>query len=860
MRPAKPPTNSNGPWRRCAGCARERPRTADGTRGSPPPCSGSKRHERKDTTAELALISDADAELAAAEETAARQEQHWSDQRADADRKLAAAALEGFTVESLSGAAAVLDALPGKTADLNSTQEQLDTDAAGLDAEATALADATAELSNLHEAASTLAQAHADASAATAAYRTSRASLEAAARRVLHRAADDGKAQRAEAAALAQEAETGGIIPALAETASAAADTLQAADNHLGHVRSQNAAHTAGAGLSPGEPCLICARSLPSGYQPPAPADPHTLRSAEAAAKKAAKAERDAAGSLTEAQSKAESAQHARAALQTAAQDAHARYEQARQAAASITQTPGSSMPSATAGWPGDPAFDQLLDSACSQLAADTAEDQDEIHATLLAGLLKPSAGTEQELETAAGQAADAAATAKTRADTEAQTLELRAGHHKRDTAALQADRERHARAAAACTRELASLPAPVKAMLPAELADITEGQIRQARQAVTRQQEQVSALAGLRSEAADKAGEATGARRELEHQRQEEVTNRLHSLASYLDGLRGAVERAYSALSGGSTAAALPARPARVTVAEIKAHAAELAQAEQSVSASLERETATAASQAEAQLKKLHDAATRLSAGQAGLPAIALPAGEALLDPSSLDAVVSAATTARDDAARHRAASQAAQSQIQYAAELDTALDGGRSRRSAVDILRGLLAEAKFLQYLTDRRTRTLLAVASDTFGTLSGGEFGFAADFQVVSRRTGAARSPKTLSGGETFLASLALALGLVELHSRSGARLGALFLDEGFASLDVDSLAGALTVLQAETGGDKLVAVISHLHAVAEAVPDVLWVERGPDGSALRWLTSDQRDALVRQEVTGGLLSSI
>jgi len=66
--------------------------------------------------------------------------------------------------------------------------------------------------------------------------------------------------------------------------------------------------------------------------------------------------------------------------------------------------------------------------------------------------------------------------------------------------------------------------------------------------------------------------------------------------------------------------------------------------------------------------------------------------------------------------------------------------------------------------------------------------------------------------------------------------------------------------LTVLQAETGGDKLVAVISHLHAVAEAVPDVLWVERGPDGSALRWLTSDQRDALVRQEVTGGLLSSI
>jgi DNA repair protein SbcC/Rad50 len=46
-------------------------------------------------------------------------------------------------------------------------------------------------------------------------------------------------------------------------------------------------------------------------------------------------------------------------------------------------------------------------------------------------------------------------------------------------------------------------------------------------------------------------------------------------------------------------------------------------------------------------------------------------------------------------------------------------------------------------------------------------------------------------------------------VELHSRSGVRLGALFLDEGFGSLDIDSLASALAVLQAETGGDKLVS---------------------------------------------------
>ena len=233
---------------------------------------------------------------------------------------------------------------------------------------------------------------------------------------------------------------------------------------------------------------------------------------------------------------------------------------------------------------------------------------------------------------------------------------------------------------------------------------------------------------------------------------------------------------------------------------------------------------------------------------------------GEQLLDPAALDPVVAAEASARAAAERHRADQAAAQGQIQQAASLDTAIRAGRARLSAVEALRGLLGDAKFHQYLTDRRTRALLGVASDIFGRLSGGEFGFAQEFLIISRRSGAARDPKTLSGGETFLASLALALALVELHSRSGARLGALFLDEGFGSLDIDSLASSLAVLQAETGGDKLVAVISHLHAVAEAVEDVMWVERQPDGSSARWLTPAERDALARQEVTSGLLNLI
>jgi exonuclease SbcC len=168
------------------------------------------------------------------------------------------------------------------------------------------------------------------------------------------------------------------------------------------------------------------------------------------------------------------------------------------------------------------------------------------------------------------------------------------------------------------------------------------------------------------------------------------------------------------------------------------------------------------------------------------------------------------------------------------------------------------MLASGKFPQYLTELRTKTLLGVASELLGQLSEDEFGFAQDFQIISRRSGATRSPRTLSGGETFLASLALALALVELHSRFGARLGALFLDEGFGSLDVDTLATALSVLRAETGEDKLVAIISHLHAVAEAVEDVIWVERRPEGSSASWLSPAARDALVRQDVADSLLS--
>ncbi|QTE03186.1 SbcC/MukB-like Walker B domain-containing protein [Streptomyces cyanogenus] len=102
------------------------------------------------------------------------------------------------------------------------------------------------------------------------------------------------------------------------------------------------------------------------------------------------------------------------------------------------------------------------------------------------------------------------------------------------------------------------------------------------------------------------------------------------------------------------------------------------------------------------------------------------------------------------------------------------------------------------------------------------------------------------------ETFQASLALSLALMEMHSRSGTRLESLFLDEGFGTLDTAALDSALQVLRSQVGPDKLLAVISHLRPVAETVNDVLWVEKDHRGSRARWFTAAERDSLVRDDL--------
>jgi len=104
-----------------------------------------------------------------------------------------------------------------------------------------------------------------------------------------------------------------------------------------------------------------------------------------------------------------------------------------------------------------------------------------------------------------------------------------------------------------------------------------------------------------------------------------------------------------------------------------------------------------------------------------------------------------------------------------------------------------------------------------------------------EVLDAHTGRLRSPQSLSGGETFLASLALALGLAEVvTSRAGGiRLDTLFVDEGFGSLDPETLELAMRTLDELRTGGRTVGVISHVEAMKEQLPAQLVVEATAEG---------------------------
>jgi exonuclease SbcC len=150
------------------------------------------------------------------------------------------------------------------------------------------------------------------------------------------------------------------------------------------------------------------------------------------------------------------------------------------------------------------------------------------------------------------------------------------------------------------------------------------------------------------------------------------------------------------------------------------------------------------------------------------------------------------------------------------------------------------------FEQWLMSGALTELVAGANELLGQLSGDSYSLDSDdsgtFTIVDHRNAdEVRSVSTLSGGETFLVSLALALSLAEtLAAKGGSGLDAIILDEGFGTLDEESLDTVASVLEELSVKGLMVGVITHVKELAARSPVRYEVRREPTGAAVRLMS--------------------
>ena len=244
-------------------------------------------------------------------------------------------------------------------------------------------------------------------------------------------------------------------------------------------------------------------------------------------------------------------------------------------------------------------------------------------------------------------------------------------------------------------------------------------------------------------------------------------------------------------------------------------------------------------------------------------------------VDPAAADAALDHAMTARSQAeAEHMVADEqrarlahAHAALVTQAQELAAARDRldaiGSSTEAAIHL--GALVTARsavnrrnltLQSYAVQRRFQAVLEASSIHLESMSGGQFSFVIDDRAAGRAqaglgidihdawTGQSRDPESLSGGETFYASLSLALGLADIvrEEAGGMSLDTLFVDEGFGSLDADTLSVVLDQLDALRSRGRVVGVISHVAEMKEWVHDRIVVSSGAPGAGSRILQHD------------------
>jgi exonuclease SbcC len=183
---------------------------------------------------------------------------------------------------------------------------------------------------------------------------------------------------------------------------------------------------------------------------------------------------------------------------------------------------------------------------------------------------------------------------------------------------------------------------------------------------------------------------------------------------------------------------------------------------------------------------------------------------------------------------------------------DLEKAKDLHQLYQTAAGQLNGV-PHIDFEVYYQARLFDEILASASKKLSDMTDGRYVFARrkaplsgnglfglEIDVIDYNSGKQRPVSTLSGGESFMASLSLALSLSEIiqQKAGGIELDSMFVDEGFGTLDPESLDNAIRILNnLSNNGHRLVGIISHVEALESSIPLQILVQKGKEGSSIK-----------------------
>ncbi|MET4226322.1 AAA family ATPase [Oerskovia enterophila] len=263
-----------------------------------------------------------------------------------------------------------------------------------------------------------------------------------------------------------------------------------------------------------------------------------------------------------------------------------------------------------------------------------------------------------------------------------------------------------------------------------------------------------------------------------------------------------------------------------------------------------------------ERRLRTVDADAERIRQGLAEESIATLPADVEVDLDGAREVVGQAETAERRAALQANGAAQRARLAARAASDVTSAVEGwAREREAAAPVARMASLAAgsgsdnaralSLATYVLVRRFEDVVAAANERLREMSDGRYelersdekedvrtrrtGLA--MKVLDHRTEAARDPRTLSGGETFYVSLCLALGMADVVTAEagGVDLGTLFVDEGFGTLDPETLEAVLGELGKLRAGGRVVGVVSHVDALKQSIAERIEVRRLPNGAS-------------------------